>query len=157
MKDDFIPPNKKNPYEYNVIPPPNGPYEHDHHYNLPPNAPYLSERTIGVLINKVENLEDVARTATQSITEMLLNKKDVEHVLDNFDARMDRFDKEIKELKEMIKSLGGKIDEHVRVDTPIADFVTTKIGKWVIAIFGVALSALILEIINRVKPLMFRK
>lgn len=157
MEDDFIPPNKKNPYDYNVIPPPKGPYEHDHHYNLPPNAPYLSERTIGVLINKVENLEDVARTATQSITEMLLNKKDVEHVLDNFDARMDRFDKEMKELKEMIKSLGGKIDEHVRVDTPITDFVTTKIGKWVIAIFGIALSALILEIINRVKPLMFRK
>ena len=158
MEDNFIPPNKRGTHEYETsIPPPKGPYDYDHHYNVPHNSPYLSERTIGIMLNKIENLEDATRTATQSITDMILARKDFDHVLDSLDHRMDRFDKEMKELKEMIKSLGGRIDDHVEKDTPITEFVTTKLGKWMIAIFGIAISALLVEIVNRVKPFIFRK
>lgn len=161
MENDFIPPsNKKNhTHDYNVVPtpPPNGPYEHDHQYNFPPHSSYLSERTIGIMINKIEVLEDLNKTSQLALTEMLLNKKDVDHILENFDHRMTRFSNELKEIKELLKSLDTKIVDHVRTDTPIVDFVTTKVGKWIIALFGLAGAAIAIEFINSfVKPL-FKK
>ena len=133
------------------------PYEYDHQFNIPMHTAHLNERTIGIMITKIENLEDATKTAQISITDMIMSKKDTDHILDNIEHRMDSLTNDIKELRDMLKTLDTKIGDHVRSDTPIADFVTTKIGKWVIAIFGIALSALLLEIINRVKPFIFRK
>ena len=160
MENDFIPSSKKSsPYDYNVvpIPPPNGPYDHEHQYQYPPHSTYLSERTIGIMINKIEVLEDLNKTSQLALTEMLMNKKDVDHILENFDHRITRFSNELKDIKELLKSLDTKIADHVRTDTPIVDFVTTKVGKWIIALFGLAGAAIAIELINvLIKPL-FKK
>lgn len=109
------------------------------------------------MINKIENLEDMNRTSQIAITDMIMNKKDVNHILENFDHRMDRFSKELNEIKEMLKSLDMKVVDHVGNDTPITDFVTTKVGKWIIALFGLAGAAIAIELINVfIKPL-FKK
>ena len=151
-------------YKDPPIPPPkpNEPYEYNHNYNISRDPqPYrlsVDHYKIGIMVNKIEVLEDSVKTAQMTLSDLLLEKRDFEHLLEKHSDRMDDLGRGIGELKDLIRSLDTKICDHVRIDTPITDFVTTKVGKWIIALFGLAGAAIAVEIINNyIKPIFIRK
>lgn len=114
----------------------------------------LNDREIGALITQVEILRDAVKTVQITVTDILLNKKDIDHSLEDITKSFVEIKHYISNFENEINKLDEKISEHIKIDKPVFELFEMWIGKRILIWLSIGLTGVIFYFQNYIKEIL---